>query len=76
MHEADQPGRVLQLRNIDVEKHPVDALDLKPHVLGEDIVDRSRYGRQWAPIGRAASPGQPTVLCGSYTGPVHRCPWP
>ena len=72
MHVADQPGRVLQLRNIDVEKHPVDALDLKPHVLGEDIVDRSRYGHQWAPIGRAASPGQPTALCGSYTGPVHR----
>src|SRR5271155_2327054 len=42
------------------------------YILGEDIADGSRYGHQWAPIGRAASPGQPTALWGSYTGPVHR----
>ena len=34
---ADEPGRVLQLRHVDVEVHPVDALHLEDHVLGDDL---------------------------------------
>ncbi len=41
---ADQPRRELQSRHIDVQIHPVDALHLEAHMLGQDIGDRSRYG--------------------------------
>ena len=34
---TDQPSRELQLRNVDVQIHPVDALDLELHMLGKDI---------------------------------------
>jgi hypothetical protein len=37
VHVADDPGRMLQLRDIDIEVHPVDALDLEDGVLGNDI---------------------------------------
>jgi hypothetical protein len=33
----DDPGWVLQLRHVDVEVHPVDALDLEDRVFSEDI---------------------------------------
>jgi hypothetical protein len=39
---ADQSRRVLQLGHIDVQVHPVDALDLEPHVIGKDISDGAR----------------------------------
>ena len=34
LHIAQQPARVLQLRDIDIEIHPVDALHLEDHMLG------------------------------------------
>jgi hypothetical protein len=71
MQIADQSLRVLQLRDIDVEIHPVDALHLEPHMLGQDISDGSRYGHDGLRSdGRPA--GQLTATCGSYTGPVRR----
>src|SRR5688572_25302271 len=71
MQIADQPRRVLQLRDIDVEIHPIDALHLEPHMLGQDISDGSRYGHDGLRSdGRPA--GQLTATCGSYTGPVRR----
>jgi hypothetical protein len=39
---GDQPTRILQARHIDVEIHPVDALDLEQHVISEDIGDTAR----------------------------------
>ena len=39
---AQQPTGVLQLRHVDVAVHPVDALDLEHHVIGEDIGDSAR----------------------------------
>ena len=39
---TDDPSRVLQLRNVHVQVHPVDALNLEGHVLGEDIGDGAR----------------------------------
>src|SRR5574338_1103520 len=44
MQIANQPTRVLQLRDIDVQIHPVDAPYLEPHMLGQDISDGSGYG--------------------------------
>ncbi len=37
VHAAHNPGRVLQPWDIDVEVHPVDALDLEAHMLSNDI---------------------------------------
>jgi hypothetical protein len=37
LHVAQQPRRELQLRDIDVAVHPVDALDLEHHVVSKDI---------------------------------------
>ena len=34
LHIPQQPARVLQLRDIDIEVHPVDALHLERHMLG------------------------------------------
>jgi hypothetical protein len=34
---ADQPGRVLQLRDVDVQIHPVDALHLEGHMARQHI---------------------------------------
>ena len=39
MHVSDQPSRVLQARDVGVEIHPVDRLDLEHHALGENIGD-------------------------------------
>jgi len=39
---AQQPTGVLQLRHVDVAIHPVDALDLEHHMIGEDIGDGAR----------------------------------
>ena len=39
MHVPDQPRGVLQLRHVDVQVHPVDALHLDDHMLGQDIGD-------------------------------------
>jgi hypothetical protein len=36
------PAGVLQLRHVDVEIHPVDALHLEHHVIVEDIGDAAR----------------------------------
>ncbi len=36
------PSRILQLRDVDVEIHPVDALDLEDGVLGDDIGHSAR----------------------------------
>jgi hypothetical protein len=35
VHEADQPGGVLQARHVNIAIHPIDALDLKRDVLAE-----------------------------------------
>jgi hypothetical protein len=43
MDIADQPSGVLQLRDIDIQIHPVDTVHLELHMLGQDIADRSRY---------------------------------
>jgi hypothetical protein len=43
---ADQPGRVLQLRDVQVQVHPVDALDLEQRVLTQDIGHGAR-GLRW-----------------------------
>ena len=42
--EPEQTTRVLQLRHVDVEIHPIDALHLEGHVLGQDISHSARYG--------------------------------
>ena len=42
--EPEQTTRVLQLRHVDVEMHPIDALHLEGHVLGQDISHSARYG--------------------------------
>ena len=47
---ADQPDGILQLRNIDVAVHPVHAVHLEDHMVGQDITGRSRYRHLWAPI--------------------------
>jgi len=39
---AHDPGRVLQLGDVDVEIHPVDRLDLEDGVLGNDIGHTAR----------------------------------
>jgi hypothetical protein len=39
---AEQPAGVLQLRHVDVAVHPIDALDLEHHVIGQDIGDGAR----------------------------------
>jgi hypothetical protein len=52
---ADQPAGMLQLRHVHVAVHPVDAIDLEDHVIGEDIGDTAGYGHHWTPVGRAAS---------------------
>jgi hypothetical protein len=42
MDVADDPGGILQLRHVDVAVHPVDALHLEDHVLGDDLSDGAR----------------------------------
>lgn len=37
LHVPADPARILQLWNVDVEKHSVQALDLEERVLGDDI---------------------------------------
>ena len=61
VHVAHQAGRVLQSRHVDVQIHPVDAIHLEHHMLGQDIADRSRYGHDGLRSIRAASSGQPTA---------------
>ena len=39
---AEQPTGVLQLRHVHVAVHPVDALDLEHHMIGQDIGDTAR----------------------------------
>jgi hypothetical protein len=43
MHEPHQARRVLQLRHVDVEVHPIDALHLEHHMIGQDISHSARY---------------------------------
>ena len=42
LHIPQQPAGVLQLRDIDVEVHPVDALHLERHMLGQHLSDSAR----------------------------------
>ena len=42
MDVTDQTGGILQPRHVDVEIHPVDALDLEDDMLGNDIGDTAR----------------------------------
>ena len=42
LHIPQQPAGVLQLRDVDVEVHPVDALHLERHMLGKDVSDSAR----------------------------------
>ncbi len=42
LHITQQPRRELQLRDINVAVHPLDALHLEHHVIGEDISDSAR----------------------------------
>jgi hypothetical protein len=39
---AEQTAGVLQLRDVDVAVHPVDALHLEHHMIGQDIGDGAR----------------------------------
>lgn len=39
---AHDPAGVLQLGHVDVETHPVDALDLEDRMLGDDIANTAR----------------------------------
>src|SRR5664279_3026395 len=55
MHVADQTWRVLQLRLIDVQVHPVDAFHLEPDMLGPDIGNTSRYGHHGLRFGDQAA---------------------
>src|SRR5664279_4624331 len=55
MHVADQTGRVLQLRLIDVQVHPVDAFHLEPDMSGQDIGNTSRYGHHGLRYGDQAA---------------------
>ena len=69
MDVTDQPRRVLQPRHVDVQIHPVDALDLEHHMLGQDIAtDRATVMMGSGHSGGQL--GQPTAIGGSYTGPV------
>jgi hypothetical protein len=43
VHEPHQPRRVLQLRHVDVEIHPINALHLEHHMIVEDISHAARY---------------------------------
>src|SRR6202171_5738571 len=67
MDIADQSARELQLRDIHIQVHPGDTVDLKPHMIAQDIADRSRYRHHGLrPFGR---PVRPTNrIDGSYTG--------
>src|SRR5450755_3408781 len=53
--QTDQTGRVLQLRLIDVQVHPVDAFHLEPDMLGQDIGNTSRYGHHGLRFGDQAA---------------------
>ena len=48
--EVRHPALVLQLRHVDVEVHPVDALDLERRVLGEDLARRCVVESWLAPV--------------------------
>jgi len=42
LDRAEQSTGVLQLRDIDVAVHPVDALDLEHHMIGKDVGNGAR----------------------------------
>jgi hypothetical protein len=42
MDVTHDPSRILQLRDVNVQIHPVDALDLEDGVLGDDIGHSAR----------------------------------
>ena len=67
---TDKPVRVLQLRHIHVEEHPVDAFDLEGHVLGEDIGDVPGYGHHRLRSEIRRPTGQPLPQRSSYTRPA------
>jgi hypothetical protein len=46
LEEPNDARLVHQLGLVDVEVHPVDALDLQAHVVSEDIGGTSRYGHR------------------------------
>src|SRR6267142_3569524 len=62
MDVADQPRRVLQLRDIDVQIHPVDTVHLELHVFGQDIADRPRYGHHGLRTETGRPAGQLTAI--------------
>ena len=55
--EAHHAGCVLELRDIEVQVHPVDALNLQGYVLGQHIAHGSGYGHLWAPVDRPYQTG-------------------
>jgi hypothetical protein len=61
VHIGDQPGRVLQPWHINVEIHPVDALHLEHHVIGQHISDAARY-RHGGLRSNGRPAGQPTAF--------------
>ena len=62
MHIPDQASRVLQPRHVGIAEHAVDAFDLKDHMLGQDIGDRSRYGHDGLRTEMGRPVGQPTAM--------------
>ena len=48
--KPDHARRVLQLGDIEVQVHPVDALDLQRDVVGEHVGDAARYASYRAPV--------------------------
>ena len=67
VHKPHQPRRVLQLRHIDIEVHPIDALRLKTHMLGQDISHSARYVNMGSGRTRASQANQT-----ASSGFIHR----
>ena len=71
VHEPHQPRRVPQLRHVHVEIHPIDALHLEHHMIGQDIRHTARY-RHHGLRSDGDLKANHTATSGSYTGPARR----
>src|SRR5579863_6960875 len=62
--ELDHPALVLQPRHVQVQIHPVDALDLERHVTGQDISGAASYRHRRL---RSTGPTRPLTASGGST---------
>jgi hypothetical protein len=67
VHEPHQPRLVPQLRHVDVEVHPIDALHLEQHMIVEDISHAARYRHDGL-----RSDGRPAGQLTASGGFIHR----